>query len=119
MHMNKNSNHSFFVVNKRYNRGTTFNSMTFMDQYPFSLTDWIYVDPPLGVLKLQLHMLVRGVAYCHAKGIAHRDIKTDNVLIGNDLVPKLIDFGMSSIQGEAWEYHSGGTSSFKAPEVKL
>ena len=50
--MNKNSNHSFFVVNKRYNRGTTLNSMIFMDQYPFSLTDWIQVDPPLGVLKL-------------------------------------------------------------------
>ena len=93
--MNKNSNHSFFVVNKRYNRGTTFNSMTFMDQYPFTLANWAWQHPPISVLKLQLHMLVRGVAYCHAKGIAHRDIKTDNVLIGNDLVPKLIDFGMS------------------------
>ena len=52
MHMDSKATYSFFVVNKRYNKGNTFNSMIFMDQYPFSLTDWIQVDPPLGVLKL-------------------------------------------------------------------
>ena len=93
--------------------------MVFMDQYPFTLANWAWQNPPISVLKLQLHMLVRGVAYCHAKGIAHRDIKTDNVMIGYDLVPKLIDFGLSSIEGEPFERHDGGTRLYKAPEILM
>ena len=119
MHADKTAAHSFFVVNKRYTNGQTSDRMVFMDQYPFTLTNWAWQSPPISVLKLQLHMLVRGVAYCHAKGIAHRDIKTDNVMIGYDLVPKLIDFGLSSIEGEPFERHDGGTRLYKAPEILM
>lgn len=45
-------------------------------------------------------MLVRGVASCHIRGIAHRDLNTDNVALDNDLVPKIINLGMSFIYGE-------------------
>lgn len=39
--------------------------------------------------------IVSAVAYLHKKGIAHRDIKTENVLLNKYLQVKLIDFGFS------------------------
>lgn len=40
--------------------------------------------------------LVRGIAYMHSKGYAHRDLKLDNILmdVGTKTI-KIIDFGFS------------------------
>jgi serine/threonine protein kinase len=35
------------------------------------------------------------VSYCHEKGIVHRDIKPDNLLLHEDGEVKLCDFGVS------------------------
>ena len=39
--------------------------------------------------------LISGVAYCHAKGVAHRDLKLENTLVHGESVPrlKICDFG--------------------------
>ena len=39
--------------------------------------------------------VLEGVAHLHQKGVAHRDIKTDNVLLNKHLKVKIIDFGFS------------------------
>ena len=95
--------------------------MMFMDLYPVTLTEWsTIVAVPLDVIKLQLHMLVRAVDYCHKANIVHRDIKPDNVLIGSDLVPLLIDFGMVRLQTDHLVYEYGmGTAGFAPPEQVL
>ena len=42
-----------------------------------------------------LHQLLTGIAYCHSKGIAHRDIKAENILLAHSGQVKIIDFGFS------------------------
>ncbi|ELR16039.1 protein kinase domain containing protein [Acanthamoeba castellanii str. Neff] len=42
-----------------------------------------------------LYQLLSSVAHMHALGIIHRDIKTNNLLLGNDGILRLTDFGLS------------------------
>lgn len=41
--------------------------------------------------------LLRGVAYLHTHGIAHRDIKLENLLVTNEGHLKITDFGVSEV----------------------
>lgn len=41
--------------------------------------------------------LLSAINHCHARGITHRDIKPNNIMIGADGEIKLIDFGLSKI----------------------
>lgn len=60
--------------------------------------------PAGGVDETQIAMwyddLREGLAYIHSKGIIHRDLKLDNVLIGPDDHVVLTDFGISKIGGD-------------------
>ena len=65
-------------------------------------------DAPVGgVDELQVGMwyddLREGLAYIHAKGVIHRDLKLENVLIGPDGHAVLTDFGISKIGATAEE----------------
>lgn len=41
--------------------------------------------------------LVSGMAHLHAHGVAHLDLKPDNLLMGEDGQIKISDFGLSAI----------------------
>src|SRR4030095_4616068 len=41
----------------------------------------------------------RGLAAAHAKGIVHRDIKPDNILVSSEGEVKLADLGLGRMQG--------------------
>lgn len=68
--------------------------------------------------------IARGLAHCHALGIAHRDVKPENILFAsedNHTDVKLTDFGIAHILkcGEEGDLEMVGTPLYVAPEVLL
>ena len=43
-----------------------------------------------------MQQLLRGLEHCHKHGVLHRDIKGSNLLINNDGVLKIADFGLAT-----------------------
>ncbi|KAK3189808.1 hypothetical protein Dsin_029369 [Dipteronia sinensis] len=47
-------------------------------------------------VKCYMHQLLSGLEHCHNRNVLHRDIKGSNLLIDNDGVLKIADFGLAS-----------------------
>ncbi|KAL3617587.1 hypothetical protein CASFOL_037908 [Castilleja foliolosa] len=47
-------------------------------------------------VKCYMKQLISGLEHCHNNGVLHRDIKCSNLLIGNDGVLRIADFGLAS-----------------------
>lgn len=70
------------------------------------------------VAKSLFRQLVTALSYCHQKGIVHRDIKLDNLLLTIDGQVKICDFGVSKqIQPGEVMTERCGTPAYIAPEV--
>lgn len=68
------------------------------------------------VLSTVLRDVLAGLAYLHARGMAHRDIKAANVLLTDAGVAKLGDFGLACALGEGAP-QALGTPLWLAPEL--
>ena len=44
-----------------------------------------------------MQQLLRGLEHCHSCGVLHRDIKGSNLLIDNNGILKIADFGLASV----------------------
>lgn len=66
-----------------------------------------------------LSQLVSGLQACHSKNIIHRDVKLDNVLIGESYAAvKLCDFGVSRVVTPGQKISEQcGTPAYIAPEI--
>ncbi|XP_022955801.1 serine/threonine-protein kinase HT1-like [Cucurbita moschata] len=63
--------------------------------------------------------LSRGLSYLHSKKIVHRDVKTENMLIGAHRSLKIADFGVARVEAQNPRDMTGetGTLGYMAPEV--
>ncbi|KAJ4957297.1 hypothetical protein NE237_014080 [Protea cynaroides] len=63
--------------------------------------------------------LMEAIAHCHRKGVAHRDIKPDNILFDSKKRLKLADFGSADFFDHDGRLMTGvvGTPYYVAPEV--
>jgi serine/threonine protein kinase len=65
-----------------------------------------------------MYPVLDAIAHAHAAGIIHRDLKPNNILINEDGMPRVMDFGISArvetLQKDGSEFT--GTPAYMAPE---
>ncbi|KAJ4459026.1 putative Serine/threonine-protein kinase EDR1 [Paratrimastix pyriformis] len=82
------------------------------------LHDEALAMPPALRLRMAFDM-ARGLNYLHTlkPPILHRDVKSQNMLVTDDLRVKVSDFGISRLSQEAGITTAAGTPAWSAPEV--
>jgi serine/threonine protein kinase len=60
-----------------------------------NLRRWLEADRPLGDVLDVFVAAGEGLAAAHEAGLVHRDFKPDNVLVGVDRRPRILDFGLA------------------------
>ncbi|KPJ59200.1 MAG: hypothetical protein AMJ46_12265 [Latescibacteria bacterium DG_63] len=66
-----------------------------------------------------IEKIAEGLKAAHAKGIIHRDIKSENIMIAPDGAVKIMDFGLAKIRGSRQITRAGtalGTAAYMSPE---
>lgn len=105
-------------------------AMDWIDGQP--LSKWILsaraANQPIALnwIRDVLVQVVRGLIYVHEKGIIHRDLKPSNILLAQDDLVKMVDFGIARQGGDGSQAVQvtqltatgvvAGTESYMSPE---
>ena len=62
---------------------------------------YIFASRDVGMAEYQAQgffsQIINGLEYLHRKGVSHRDIKPENLLLDDNDVLKISDFGMATV----------------------
>ena len=75
-----------------------------------NLADLVRARGPLDPATAAGHVVqaARGLLYAHGRGMVHRDVKPDNLLLNEQGIVKVADLGLVKVQGGAAEETLGG-----------
>ena len=74
---------------------------------------------PLEVAIAMIIEILKGLKFAHDKGVIHRDIKPDNLLLSDNGLVKVSDFGLAIFEGATTLTQQGmvvGTPAYMSPE---
>lgn len=93
----------------------------FLDQDLKKYMDFVGKKLHRMLVKSYLQQLIKGIEFCHAHRVLHRDLKPQNLLIDRQGVLKLADFGLARAFGlPVRTYtHEVVTLWYRAPEILL
>ena len=77
---------------------------------------------PLGEVTDIAIQVTRGVAEAHAKAVVHRDIKPGNIILTQNHIAKIVDFGLARINtatGSTQTLGTSGTVGYMSPEQTM
>jgi serine/threonine protein kinase len=105
--------------------------MGFTDQSPYSIVtrympngslyDFLHIgdSPPLTAVELaqMAYAVAVGMNFLHQKNVIHRDLKSPNILLDEDKLPKICDFGLARVVKPDPMTKLIGTPQWMAPEI--
>ncbi|MFQ6116137.1 MAG: serine/threonine protein kinase, partial [bacterium] len=101
-------------------QGRHFISMEYVEGQTLKSWRQAHLESVLEQLKVAIQV-GKGLAHAHKKKIVHRDIKSDNIMVTEEGVAKIMDFGLAKIQKKAEQRLTKtgatlGTLAYMSPE---
>jgi serine/threonine protein kinase len=109
-------------VTRKLDMGTHKDPALQMNFYPLSILDLMTYEIesklqlPVYLKRRMFYSIVLGLELCHQAGYAHMDLKCDNILLSDRLVPTLCDFGLARHFIDV-QFGVGYTERYAAPEI--
>lgn len=95
--------------------------MEYMDHELKSILEDRRMEFSHGQIKCLMKQILEGLHFTHKRWIIHRDLKTSNLLYGNDGILKICDFGLARKFGSPLRPYTNlvVTLWYRAPELLL